>query len=113
MKTRTTDLRCAACVVVLAAGLSAGAARATETVLAADCAPRLTMAQQRLFDRAALSTDALRQFVYIRRAMLQVDTYETAVWAEHLIALQAACTRSLASVAVTPASATASPGKAP
>jgi len=35
--------------------------------------------------------DALRQFVFIRRAILQVDAYETATWAKFLNETRAAC----------------------
>jgi hypothetical protein len=88
---RIVALRCAtASCVALAASLPGAAARADGVVPDADCAPRLTTEQQRLFDRASVGTDALRQFIYIRRAILQVDTYETAVWAAEVAAARAA-----------------------
>jgi hypothetical protein len=93
---QSAAVRCTtACCVALAASFCVTAARANNVLLDAGCAPRLTVQQQRLFDRASVGTDALRQFIYIRRAILQVDTYETAIWASDVAAAHAACVRRL------------------
>jgi hypothetical protein len=89
---RSVALRCAtASCVALAASLHVAAARADGVVFDSGCAPRLTLQQQRLFERASAGPDALRRFIDIRRAILQVDIYETAMWAEEETAAQAAC----------------------
>ena len=73
------------------------AAPAVDAVMAQDvaldvtCAPLLTHQQRQLYEKANAGTDALRQFVFIRRAILQVDVYETAAWAESLKAARAVC----------------------
>ena len=59
--------------------------------LDANCAPQLTRQQERLYQKANDGTDVLRQFIFIRRAVLQVDTYETAMWAESLNAARGSC----------------------
>jgi hypothetical protein len=47
--------------------------------------------QRRLYEEANPGIDALRQFVFIRRAILQVDVYETATWAGSLNTARAVC----------------------
>src|SRR5436190_16036944 len=56
-----------------------------------DCVPQMTQLQQRLYQKAVEGPDALRSFIFIRRAILQVDTYETAVWAASLSRARASC----------------------
>jgi hypothetical protein len=73
------------------AALAVDMAQAQDVALDAACAPLLTHQQQRLYDQSNVSTDALRQFVFIRRAILQVDVYQTALWTESLNAARAAC----------------------
>src|SRR5450755_599661 len=72
-------LQCAALVL---ATLSGDAVLAQTIELDANCVLQLTRQQQRLYQKANDGSDALRQFIFIRRAILQVDTYETATWAE-------------------------------
>lgn len=70
----------------------AGQAVMAQTVeLNANCVPQLTRQQQRLYQKANDGTDALRQFIFIRRAILQVDTYETATWVDSVNEMRAAC----------------------
>jgi hypothetical protein len=71
--------------------LAAHAAMAQETGVDKPCAPQLTHMQGRLYQKASEGPDALRNFIFIRRAMLQVDTYETAIWAASLSQASAAC----------------------
>jgi len=46
-----------------------------------DCLAPLTNLQQRLLAKSDEGPVALRRFIYIRRAILQLDIYETAAWA--------------------------------
>ena len=79
------------CVAFFLAALAADAVMAQDVALDATCAPLLTHQQQRLYEKANAGTDALRQFVFIRRAILQVDVYETATWAGSVNAARATC----------------------
>jgi hypothetical protein len=81
------------CAALILAALAGEAIMAQTVKLDANCIPQLTRQQQRLYQKANDGTDALRQFIFIRRAILQADTYETATWAESLNAARAACVR--------------------
>jgi hypothetical protein len=81
----------AQCAGLILAALGGEAVMAQTVELDANCAPQLSRQQERLYQKASDGTDALRQFIFIRRAILQVDTYETARWAESLNAARAAC----------------------
>jgi len=89
-------LQCAALVLATFAG---DAVLAQTVELDASCVPQLTRQQQRLYQKANDGTDALRQFIFIRRATLQVDTYESATWAESVNAARAACVRTRSAAA--------------
>lgn len=93
--------RASQCAALVLSVLTGEAVLAQTVELDANCAPQLTRQQQRLYQKANDGTDALRQFIFIRRAILQVDTYETATWAESLNEARAACagTRSAAASA--------------
>ena len=80
-----------ACFAFVLAALAVDAAMAQDVALDATCAPLLTHQQRRLYEKANAGTDALRQFVFIRRAILQVDVYETATWAGSVNEARAAC----------------------
>lgn len=62
----------------------ATAAAAGESALDAQCTPQLSPLEQRIYDRAGAGPDALRQFLWIRRGILQLDIQDTAAWAEAL-----------------------------
>lgn len=47
-----------------------------------ECASGLTRMQQRLLAKADEGPEALRRFIDIRRAILQIDILETMAWAE-------------------------------
>ena len=79
------------CVAFVLAAPAVDAEMAQDVALDATCAPLLTHEQWRLYEKANAGTDALRQFVFIRRAILQVDVYETATWAGSLNEARAAC----------------------
>lgn len=79
---------------LILAALAGQAVMAQTVELDANCVPQLTRQQQRLYQKANDGTDGLRQFIFVRRAILQVDTYETASWAESLNDARAACVRS-------------------
>jgi hypothetical protein len=79
MRNSPFSLRLASgCIAFVLAALAVDAAMAQDVELDATCAPLLTHQQRRLYDKANVGTDALRQFVFIRRAILRVDVYETA-----------------------------------
>ena len=59
-----------------------------------DCPMPPGTLEQRLLAKADEGTDALRRFIYIRRAILQLDVRETAEWAEAWHATNASCARS-------------------
>jgi len=79
------------CVALVLAALAVDGAMAQDVALDATCAPLLTQQQQRLYDKANAGTDVLREFVFIRRAILQIDVYETATWAGSVNAARAVC----------------------
>ena len=79
------------CLAFILAALAADAVMAQDVALDATCAPLLSHQQRRLYEKANAGTDALRQFVFIRRAILQVDVYETATWAGSVNEARAAC----------------------
>ena len=79
------------CAALVLAAIAGGAVMGQTVELDANCAPRLTRQQERLYQKANDGTDALRQFVFIRRAILQVDVYDTATWAESLNAARESC----------------------
>jgi len=80
----------ALCAALLAA-LAAHPVMAQEVSLGRDCAPQLTSMEQRLYQKANEGPDALRNFIFIRRAILQVDTYETAIWAVAVSRARVSC----------------------
>jgi len=92
MRNSQLSLRLAPSLVALIlAALTVDAAMAQDVALDATCAPLLTHEQQRLYEKANAGTDALRQFVFIRRAILQVDVHETAAWAGSVNEARAVC----------------------
>ena len=92
MRNSHPSLRLASgCVASVLAALAVDGAMAQDVALDATCAPLLTHQQQRLYEKANAGTDTLRQFVFIRRAILQVDVYETATWAQSVDAARAVC----------------------
>ncbi len=66
-----------------------------EARLDRSCTPPLSELQTRLLQKWAEGPDSLRNFVYIRRQILQLDIYETMSWAEAVSAAHAACLKSL------------------
>jgi hypothetical protein len=92
MRNSRRSLRLATgCLAFVLAAPAVDAVMAQDVALDATCAPLLTHQQRRLYEKANAGTDALRQFVSIRRAILQVDIYETATWAGFLNAARDVC----------------------
>jgi hypothetical protein len=92
MRNSQLSLRLATgCLAFVLAAPAVDAVMAQDVALDATCAPLLSHQYRRLYEKANAGTDALRQFVFIRRAFLQVDVYETATWAESLNETRAAC----------------------
>lgn len=77
------------CAALVLATLAGDAVVAQTVKLDANCVAQLTRQQQWLYQKA---NDG-GEYIFIRRAILQVDTYETATWAESLNAARAACVR--------------------
>ncbi len=80
---------------VLAAFVS-GAAMARDAAVDAACEPHLSPLQQRIYQKANAGPAALRDFIYIRRGILQLDIYETAEWAASVSAKRASCMKGVA-----------------
>jgi hypothetical protein len=88
MSTSSISRACGALALTL---LFAGAAMAQGTTLDAACTPQMTRLLQRLYQKAEEGPGVLRDFIDIRRRILQLDIYETAVWAESVTEARAAC----------------------
>ncbi len=102
-----TSLVCAARGAVFAlAASTAGVAMAQTATFNADCVPQLSGVQQRLFDKSGEGPGALRDFMFIRRGILQLDVYETGAWADSIRAGGAACKAELARTQPAPETAT-------
>jgi hypothetical protein len=83
-----------------------GMAMAQSASFDAECAPRLSGVQQRLFDKSDQGPDALRDFMFVRRGILQLDIYETGVWADSIRQERAACIKQLARMPARPGTGT-------
>jgi len=83
------SVRMAAFVLALPILATATAAKGVE--FDANCAPKLARLEQRLYQKANEGADALRSFMWIRRAIFQLDIYETGTWANEVNAARAAC----------------------
>jgi hypothetical protein len=88
-------------ILVLAA-LTSGAAMAQNPNPGATCGPQLTPMQERLYQKAGEGPDALRDFMFIRRGMLQLDVHETASWASSVSQKRAACGKQSAQAQAAP-----------
>ena len=84
------------CAALALTALLCATATAQTARLDDSCNPQLTPMQQRLYDKAAAGTDALRDFMFIRRRMLQLDVFDTGTWAESVRQSQSACMKRLA-----------------
>lgn len=81
----------ASCVMVLtAAPVQAGASPSASPSACAE-RPKLTRLQQRLLDKAEEGDQALRQFVYITRAVHGLDLVTVVQWLDQRRAAAAAC----------------------
>jgi hypothetical protein len=81
---RILHAACAAAVLTFA-----GAALAQE----AGCPAGLSRLQQRLIDKAGQGPEEVRRFLYIRRAILQLDTGDTLEWVEAVRTANPACVK--------------------
>ena len=89
--------RCAlASLTALLAVLAAGPAMAQKMTLDASCAPQLKGLQQRLYQKGNQGGDALRQFMFIRRSVYQLDIADTGEWVNALNEERHACMKRLA-----------------
>ena len=72
------------------------AASAGATTFDAQCTPQLAPLEQRIYDRVGAGPDALRQFLWIRRGILQLEIHDTAAWAEALANARLRCLKAQA-----------------
>jgi hypothetical protein len=75
---------------------ASGLVGAADVPLDAQCQPQLNREQQRIFDKYTAGIDQLRHYLFRRRYGLQLDTYETALWAEGVERQKARCLQALA-----------------
>jgi hypothetical protein len=83
------------------AGLTSGAAMA-QAAPSTTCGPQLTHLQERLYQKAGEGPGALRDFIFIRRGILQLDVSETADWAGAVSQARAACMKQSARAEAVP-----------
>jgi len=84
------------------AALTSGAAMAQNASSSATCGPQFSGLQERLYQKAGEGPDALRDFIFIRRGILQLDVYETASWADSVSQERAACMKQSAHAQAAP-----------
>jgi hypothetical protein len=78
---------------------AAGCLLATSVVMARDvqldaaCVPQLTNLEHRLYQLAGAGPDALRQFIWSRRGIYQLDALDTATWVGDVDAARSACVK--------------------
>jgi hypothetical protein len=76
------------------------AAIASSTAMAQDtgaaCASQLSPLQARIYQKAVDGPGALRDFVYMRRGVLQLDVTEAADWAASVTQERATCMKKVA-----------------
>lgn len=94
------------CVAFVVAALATGAALAQDTTINVDCVPQMTSLQQRLYQRANEGPGVLREFMFIRRGIWQLDIYETAAWASSVNEARAACMKKSARAEASPSAMT-------
>jgi hypothetical protein len=76
--------------------LASGTAMAQDSGAGASCAPHLSPLQARIYQKAVDGPGALRDFVYMRRGVLQLDVTETADWAASVSQERAVCMKKVA-----------------
>ena len=79
------------CVAVVVAALATGTALAQDATINVDCVPQMTRLQQRLYQKANEGPGVLREFMFIRRGIWQLDIYETGAWASSVNEARAVC----------------------
>ena len=94
------------CVAFVVAALATGTALAQDTTIDVDCVPQMTGLQQRLYQKAKDGPGVLREFMFIRRGILQLDTYETAAWASSVNEARTVCIKKSARAEASPSAAT-------
>jgi hypothetical protein len=87
--------------IFVLATLTSGAAMA-QNASSTTCGPQLTHLQERLYEKAGEGPDTLRDFIFIRRGILQLDVSETADWAAAVSKKRATCMKQSAQVLVVP-----------
>jgi hypothetical protein len=86
----STPLHLARWTALVALPLAQAAGAAT-IAFDGGCVPQLSPLQQRIVDRAAAGPAELRQFLWIRRAILQPDIAQTMGWADAVESARRRC----------------------
>jgi hypothetical protein len=81
------------CVGVAGCLLATSAVMARDVPLDAACVPQLTNLEHRLYRMSGDGPDALRQFIWTRRGIYQLDAMDTAGWASNVDAARSACVK--------------------
>ncbi|HZV91736.1 MAG TPA: hypothetical protein VFF72_00885 [Caldimonas sp.] len=76
--------------------MASGAAMAADGGAGATCAPHLSPLRARIYQKAVDGPAVLREFLFIRRGILQLDVTETADWAAAVTRARAACMKNVA-----------------
>jgi hypothetical protein len=81
------------CVGVAGCLLASSVVMARDVQLDAACVPQLTNLEHRLYQLAGDGPDALRQFMWTRRGIYQLDLLDTAAWVGDVDAARSACVK--------------------
>jgi hypothetical protein len=79
-------------IVFSTVAATAGVAMA-QSAPADKCVPQMSRLEQRLYQKAGEGPDALRQFIFIRRGIYQLDMNDVQSWAGGVDATRTACLR--------------------
>jgi len=85
-------------LAIMLAARSAGTVKAQATQLDASCTPKMTPLQQRLYQKGNEGPGVLRNFIFIRRGIYQLDIFETAEWVNAVNAARVACVNKVSQV---------------
>jgi hypothetical protein len=66
------------------------------------CAPQMSSLEHRLYQKTGEGPDALRNFIFIRRGIYQLDMIDVQGWARGVDATRAACMKTVAADPASP-----------
>ena len=91
-------------IVFSTVAATAGVAMA-QSAPADKCVPQMSRLEQRLYQKAGEGPDALRDFIFIRRSIYQIDMSDVQSWAGGVDATRAACLKTVDANAAAPTTA--------